>query len=169
MASTTFLAAQLPDATTINAAFPKGIIYRAKRSAAESGITTENGTIRLDNVSVVSGRAYRITTGTGQYFSTVNEAAQITLFFHVNTAGTATTGSPSLAVGRIVTQAGTGGGAGELEFHYYAASNQTLSILLSVARTVGTGTVTAAGPDGLGAEIVVEDLGFTVSNTGTDV
>jgi hypothetical protein len=57
-----------------------------------------------------------------------------------------------------------------VEVHYFPASTVTLSVLLTITRTSGAGTLTAAGPDSIsGPDIVVEDLGIAPSSTGTDV
>ena len=170
MASTSFTAFSKLRATTLNDAFPKGILYRAKRSAAKTTITTESGVVRLDGIATVGGRSYKVTTGSMKTPSTNNEAAQVTAFLRVDTTGAAaTTASTVFGEARITTLATNGAGAGVVEFTYHAPSNQTLSVLLTVTRTAGAGTISAAGPDGVGAEIQVEDLGFTITNTGVDI
>ena len=173
--TTTFASGQELTASGLNTAFsaePQGILYRARRATAESGIAaTENGTLRLDGITATAGRAYRITTGVLSVASTLNEAAQVTAFLRVDATGSAaTTSSTVLAQGRIVTQAGTGAGSAVVEYHYFPSSTFTLSVLLTITRTAGSGTITAAGPDAsIGPEIIVEDLGLAPSNTGTDV
>jgi hypothetical protein len=157
-------------ASTLNSAYPKGIVYRAKRSATKTGITTEVGVVRLDSITITSGRAYRITTGGMGLNSSVSEQAQIVARLRVDTTGAAaTTSSTALGFDAVNTLAGSGSGAGEVEFHYYASSSVTMSVLLTVVRSAGAGTITCTGPDAAGAEIVVEDLGLTVAASGTDI
>jgi hypothetical protein len=151
---------------------PHGIIAYGNRASNSSGTISEIGVLRLDNIPIVNGRMYEIVTGPLVLLSNVGNDC-VAAKLHVNTAGTATTSSGTTAgqfLQKNVTGSETAFPSSEcLSAIYNPGVTGSLSVLLSVARTVGTGTVSINAGFGSGLEMWVKDLGLAVSDTGVDI
>lgn len=155
------------DAVASPAMAKKGIIARGRRSSSTGNITTtETGVLRLDNVPVVNGRIYKISTnGVNMDTSVDNDAA--TTRIRINTAGTATTSStPVFAPLRQTIDNASQSNIVPLECFYVAGATGNISILLSMIRQTGSGNIIlfASATDYL--EIIVEDMGVDPGDTG---
>lgn len=141
---------------------PKGIIAYGNRASAKTNIgPTETGILRLDNVPIVNGRAYKIWAA-GRPFSTVSSDSY-RAFLRTSTSGSATTASTSLK-----ERSGSSHLGYNLWAIYTATATGNLSVLLSMNLSFGTGLFTSEGDAG-GTTMFIEDLGVAVSDTGVDV
>ncbi|HET8716673.1 MAG TPA: hypothetical protein VFM50_02895, partial [Nocardioidaceae bacterium] len=129
-----------------NSPLPLGVIAqhtRSSNSSATSG-STELGILRIDSVPLYAGRIYRI--GTNSLLvdgSIANDVARV--FLRANSAGTATTSSTQLAIGQTVVPNVSFPNGIQVSCLYAPASDETLSILLSVGRQTGTGSFVVLG------------------------
>lgn len=147
-------------------AVPNGVIARGRRTTATGNITTtETGVLRLDSVSVLAGRLYRISTSNiNMDTSVANDicAARI----RISTSGTATIASTQIANIRQTIDDATNSNIVPLNTFYAPSSDATLSVLLSAIRVAGTGNlvVFCSGTDIL--DLVVSDEGVAPADSG---
>lgn len=151
-------------------AVPGTAVGRARRESNSSTTTTvEIGVLRLDSVPIVSGQLYTVTLSPIIFNSTVaNDLIEAHLRY--STAGAATTGSTAL--GSVVENSQsaslsqkTKGGT----FQYLATVTGSLSVLLSFARTSGTGTVSILGSAPYPIELAITVAGTDPGDTGVDI
>lgn len=137
-----------------------GCVAFGRRTNASSGSTTaEVGVLRLDNIPVYQGRRYKITTSPLNMFSTI-AGDLMNAHIRVSTTAAATTASTQLT--GLVESAFTSAASQRtqcLNVTYTPAASGTLSVLLSISRDSGTGTVTIAGATNYPTDLVVEDIG----------
>lgn len=163
----TFASGQRLPAARLNA-LPKGVVMRAQRTTSSSTTTTEVGVLRLDGVPIVAGRSYRIwTSPLAVHSSAANDVVRARL--RVSTSGTATTSSTQLAITQDIVPNTAHPPAPSISSRYDPTSSGTLSVLLTVGRQTGTGNVDILSGSGLEIELVVEDVGLAVSDTGVDI
>lgn len=148
----------------------RGEVAQGRRTTASTATATIVGVLRLDNVAVYNGRAYRISTSNLNLISTVsNDDPQAQLRF--STSGTATTTSTLLpggnARGRYV--GATGSVFIPINAFYYPTSDATLSVLLCVTRSGGSGNVSIFADANNSIDLVIEDIGPAASNTGVSI
>lgn len=134
-----------------------------------SGVSTSStavGVMRLDSISLLSGRAYLISCPAMHPTSTVTTDV-MRVEVRGSTSGTATTASaviPGLQAYALFGQPMS------LETVYQPGSNQTLSLILCIARDSGSGNVTMlADTSGRLSQIIVTDIGLAVSNSAVDL
>lgn len=145
----------------------KGIVAWGNRTTNSSTTTTEVGVLRIDNIPIVNGRAYRIWTSPMQVYSNITNDV-VDAKIRTNTAGAATTGSAQLgaSLGNVQTSTGTSFPEARTgQWIYNSATTGSLSILLSVARRTGSGNAQILG----GMDLVVEDIGLVQPDTGVDI
>lgn len=143
-------------------------IARGRRETNSSTTTTEAEVLRIDTVSLLSGRLYLLKTNSLQPFSSVaNDYVAVKLRY--STSGAATSASTAAIViqDRYTGASGNEGTAAEVTFP--AGSNQTMSLLLTVARVSGTGNVGITGSASVPIEIMIIDLGVDPGDTGVDL
>lgn len=147
------------------------LVARARRLTSSSGTTSEVGVLRLDDIPIKAGRAYRIyTSQLTPDTDTANDVVTVRIR-HTTNGATPTTSStilpcsnanvrlPDIANGESVV----------ISTIYAPAVDETLSLLLCVARTAGSGTVLIFANGGYGIEIFVEDVGEDPGDTGVDI
>jgi hypothetical protein len=143
----------------------RGIIKYGRRdnSSSTANSSTAVGALRIDSISVVSGRAYviNVTCHPTSTVSTDNVRCEV----RGSTSGTATTSSSVLTSGQWFQKLGD---PQTFRFLYIAGSTATLSALLCIARDSGSGNVSFFGDGTRNTEIWVEDMAIT-TDTGTDV
>lgn len=144
-----------------------GIIARGgPRTTASTTTTTEVGVLRIDNIPVSVGRLYRVWTSAIIFNSTVaNDLIEARL--RVSTSGAATTASTQL--NGLVENAHSAGSSQKTKSFtapWVPAASGVASVLLSVARSLGTGSVSLIGQTGYPIDLVVEDCGLDPGNTG---
>jgi len=145
---------------------PRGVIKRGRRTTATGAITTtETGVLRIDNIPVVAGRLYRIsTTNINMDGSVANDIGACRI--RVSTAGAATTASTQIANIRQTIDDPTNSNIVPENCFYVPGSSGTLSVLLSAVRVAGTGNVVVfcSGTDIL--DMVITDEGVDPGDTG---
>lgn len=148
-----------------------GIIARARRTTPSTAFPVLGGVLRLDSISVVGGLAYRVITSGLTLVSTVN-GDTINPHVRFSTSGSATTASATLpgASVRLAMPTGATAPIVPLVGFYFPASNATLSVLLCVGRTAGTGNVSIfADAVDNAIDMIVEEDGFDPGNTGISI
>lgn len=124
---------------------PGQLLKRHRRtSASPSSAGSVVGVIRLDNIPVVPGYAYRIVCPSLSLTSAAGDNAQITM--RVNTGGVATTGSTAIATDDRVIPSSSVFDAIDLEGEYIASgSDALLSVILCIQRISGSGSLSMNG------------------------
>ena len=143
-----------------------GIVARANRTTSSSSTTSETGVLRLDNVAVSAGRMYRIWTSPMIFQSSVANDL-INAHIRVNTSGTATTGSTQIT--GLVDTANSASGPQRtkgMTALWVPSSTGVASILLSVSRDGGSGSVALNAASTYPIDLVIEDTGADPGNTG---
>lgn len=144
---------------------PQGILRRGNRpTASATTTTTEIGVLRVDGIPIVSGRAYRIwTSPLFLYSSVTNDIVDARI--RASTSGAATTASTQIGNPlRLKTDSGPGVSS-PMSVIYPATVTGTLSVLLTVVRTSGTGNVQLL----IGEDLIIEDVGIDPGDTGVDL
>lgn len=154
--------------TTVESSRARGLVKYGFVTTA-SGVSTSStavGVMRLDSISLLSGRAYLISCPAMHPTSTVTTDV-MRVEVRGSTSGTATTASaviPGLQAYALFGQPMS------LETVYQPGSNQTLSLILCIARDSGSGNVTMlADTSGRLSQIFVTDIGLAVSNSAVDL
>lgn len=146
----------------------RGIIKRADRSSNSSTTTTEIGVLRLDGIVVSTGRALIVSTNPMYLFSSVaNDIVEIRLRYTTD-GSNATTSSPIMpkatAQDRVYNTSGGPTQMIETEYTPAGIPSETLSILLTVTRISGTGTVAV-----FASAIKVSDVGIDPGASGVSI
>lgn len=144
-----------------------GVRAWGNRPTASAGTTTEVGVVRLDGIAITAGRMYRIYTGPLALYSNAT-GDTVAGNIRTSTAGAASTSSPLL--GRPLSFNATGTSTSFPESRpltqvYTATVTGTLSVLLTVSRTQGTGSASIQS----GCDLWVEDISSAVGDTGIDI
>lgn len=164
-------ASELNDLLNQNSPLPLGVLARAQRTTASSGSTgTEVGVLRLDDVPIYAGRLYRIFTGNLNIDTSVaDDIAHCRL--RITTDGsTPSTSSTQLGGGMRDDMASASAGPIIAITHLYAPSaDETLSVLLTVNRIAGTGTIVIYGDATTTIDLAIEDVGLDPGDTGVDI
>lgn len=153
---------------TVESNRARGIVkygFRTSTSTNTATSATAVGVFRLDSISLLSGRAYSIRIP-GLHITSTVTTDNMRVEGRFSTSGTATTASavmPGLQAFQIF------GSTVNLETIYQPGSNQTVSLILCIARDSGSGTVSLYGDASRLYQIIVEDLGLAVSNTGVNL
>lgn len=143
----------------------KGVIARGRRTTSTSTITTtETGVIRLDSIPVYAGRGYMLMTNNVNIDTSVaNDIATATL--RISTSGSATTASTFVNALRTTIDDATNSNILNQVGFYYPASDATLSVLLSLVRTAGTGNIIMFSSGAQFTDLLVVDLGIVPADT----
>jgi len=145
-----------------------GVVAWGNRLTSSSTTTGEIGVLRLDNISVLANRMYRIWTSPLRLLSTAADDT-VAARLRISTSGAATTASTSLAELALGQPPFTSQSV-PINAKYIPGSNQTLSVLLTVTLIGGTGTVSmtvsSVNPN---IDLIVEDVGPAPSDTGVDI
>ncbi|MCW6008510.1 hypothetical protein K1W54_28795 [Micromonospora sp. CPCC 205371] len=155
------------DAAT--AALPRGIVKWAQRLTATPTTTAADlGVLRLDGISLLTARQYRIWTPPLHMDSTsVNDEVRARLRYSL--AGAATIASTVLPGATVHTRQ-TDANVSEdksISTLYTPAGNETMSIILCVGRIAGAGNVSLNNTDAdQTIQIVVEDIGPAQAQSG---
>jgi chitobiase/beta-hexosaminidase-like protein len=149
------------------AARPLGEIGFAERTSNSTGTTstTELPVLRLDDVALPAGRSYKVFSNTIEVASSANNDGFSLRLRYTTDGSTPTIASAQFEIYTGQTLDSQGSGAGVLLRNYKPAGAETLSLLLTLQRRIGTGSFTTVGV----SQITVEDIGAAVSDTGTDL
>lgn len=158
-------------ASTINDIFTASlnmIVAQGNRSTASSTTsgTTEMGILRLDNLVLKNGNAYEFVCGNIRPNVSV-ATDHFVLRLRYSSAGAATTASSEIGKTEM-TEASASSYPQPTGWVVPGADTTTGSIILSVARSSGTGTF-ATNPDTGGLWLTVLCRGVSVADTGVDL
>jgi hypothetical protein len=144
-------------------------IARADRTTTSSTTTSEGEVLRIDGIPLKSGRTYQLHTSSLLVQSTVANDSVVAKI-RISTTGTATIAA-STDLGEGIRRC-TGASVLE-ETHakvsYSPASDETLSLLLTVVRGAGTGSVSIYGAANAHIELYCDDMGTDPGNTGVSL
>lgn len=150
-------------------AFPLGLVARNQRTTTIATTASTAGTaqrILSTGGPVVSGRIYRVSFRGAPRCSAVDATAELWLRYTTN--GTEPTAS-STGLAQCDVELGTAD-VPETVFLsklYVPGSDHTFTVTAAFHRAVGSGTVTMDTSSTNPTEIVIEDLGESVSISGT--
>lgn len=149
--------------TTASALNRRGIAKYGRRDSTSGSSTSSAavGVLRVDNISVMSGRAYVINISA--HLNSTVTTDNIRVEVRGSTSGNATTASGVLTSVQFFSVPT----AKTWRAVYIAPATATLSILLCVARDSGTGSCNLYGDGTRNTELWVEDMSST-TDTGTD-
>jgi len=156
-------------AADVNLATQK-VIGRGERTTGTSTTTTtELAALRVDDIPLTGGRSYRVSSSCLIVDSSVAGDA-ITARLRITTDGTTPTTSSTLFGGILEHVSANGAqSASAIVRYYHPASDETLSVLLTVVRASGTGNASLIAATGFPIDIVIEDLGPSPTDTGVDL
>lgn len=147
------------------------VIARGRRTSNSTGTTTEVGVLRIDDIAIASGRLYRVYTNEIGVDSTV-----ATDVIRLNLRYTTDGSTPSTSSTLLTLSQGYQANAAQGEYTsvgavYVPGSAETLSVLLTVSRAAGTGTVIATAGTGAPGpcDLYIEDLGVDPGDVGVDI
>jgi hypothetical protein len=165
-----FSAGQVLLASQLNAELVRELAF-AERTSDSSGSasTTPVSVERLDSIAIESGFSFYVCTSPLIFDSTVaNDLAALSVY--TSTAGAATSASTMLT--QLVTpsySASANQPTKGLRIPYRSATTGTLSILLTVHRATGTGTVKIKASSQIPLRFWVEAGGTSANDTGVDL
>jgi hypothetical protein len=145
---------------------PTGLIAYAERPSSSSGTTTEVEALRLGSVGLIAGFAYRVWSSSMIIDSTVATDDVGARYRATFDGSDAAIGSAVFSSSLDKATGAAGQVVAEIMRSYIPAANETLSVLLTVFRAVGTGTVNLTRTAGFPIDIHVECLGLAPANTG---
>jgi hypothetical protein len=153
----------------------RGIKARGRRTTSTGTTTTTVlGVLRLDDIPILTGYCYRVkATGLFGVSSVTNDRIRCDLRYTTN-AATPSISSPILPGGQCyqwvqIFGGSTGETAGPCETVYEPAADETLSVLLTVVRSAGTGNVSLFADADHCIQLFIEAIGIAVTDTGTDI
>jgi hypothetical protein len=143
---------------------PGTLIARANRSTSSSTTITEIGVLRLDSIPIVNGTVYLIKSAPMYLLSTTGDIVSIR--YRGNTAGAATTGSTQISQAFQTITNSVQPTSAILNVLYTATTTGTLSVLLTVGRSSGSGNTQVFGESSFWVEVgSITDPG----DTGADI
>lgn len=165
----TFSAGQKPPAADLDQAVQK-IMARGRRTTSSTTTTTIVGVLRLDDIVIKSGYSYRISAACHPNSTVAADQVEPTIRYTID-GSTPDTASSVLPGGHSIARITTASApvSKTIETIYEAASDQTLSLLLCVARTAGTGNAYLYATSTAITEIRVDNSGPNVGDTGVDI
>jgi hypothetical protein len=161
------LAGQIANPDTYNVDTRK-LIARARRETDSTAGTTEAGVLRIDGIAVKSGRHYRISTSPLQVNSTVLNDV-VTVRIRIATDGTTATTSSTQLDQMTADHNITAGKGWPIITEHTPGADQTCSVLLTVARTSGTGNVKIEGNAVYPICVWVDDMGPDTGDVGIEL
>jgi len=147
----------------------RGLLAYAQRTSNSTGTTSIVGVLRLDDVTLRAGRAYRISTGNLRLTGGTSDGVTATL--RATTDGS-TPGTGSTAIASASAQTTSSGifENAQLDVIRRPTVDEVFSVLLCVARTTGSaGNASIGGSAEYPIEIRIEDIGESVADNGTDI
>lgn len=153
---------------------PAGLIKKHLRGTGGSitGVsTTETGYIRIDSIPIRNGYTYEVVAPRCVMTATVVGTTAIARL-RGSTSGNATNASTLLDGGEIrSTAAPDTSNVPEMPLIGYwdATTTGTLSVILTVVRAQGTGTVGLFASSANVAPLLIKEIGVTPADSGTDL
>lgn len=146
----------------------KRVIAFGQRNSASSFTSTEVGVIRLDNLQIKANEIYRFWTSP-LIFRNDTAGGNPVANLRISVSGVATTASTQLTQAYDVvgtTPGSTNFMTKAITFLYQSASDQTASILLSIAKFSGGGQVVINAGASIPIQLVAEWAGVNPGDTG---
>jgi hypothetical protein len=151
------------------------IMARAERATVSTGTTTTTatsaqGVLRIDDITLRAGRLYRVAAPSlGLYSSTSGDVA-VAQLTRTTDGSTPTASSTRLTHGRVEAFGTSVVHTCDLHAVYApGGADVTFSVLLSIYRQSGSGTIQAYGAADWPILLLIEDLGVDPGDTGTDL
>lgn len=145
------------------------LLRRGRRTTGSSTTTTEVGVLRVDSIPIISGHVYAILTSPLAIISTVaNDTPRANIRVDA-TGASATTASTQLDLMQIPVTSTTNSPLIPLTALYVSATTGLLSVLLSVSRAAGTGSVSIGAGTINPVDLLILDFGVDPGNTGTAI
>jgi hypothetical protein len=143
---------------------PGTIIARANRGTDSSTTTSEIGVLRLDSIPIINGVVYLIESAPMYLLSTTGDI--VNARFRYSTAGAATTASSQLGQAFQTITNSSQPTSAMLKVLYPAATTGSLSVLLTITRSSGSGNLKTFGASEFWVKVgSIIDPG----DTGTDI
>lgn len=146
---------------------PLGVVARGNRTTSTASLAAETGVLRV-SATVYAGRLYRIATT--PLFLGGSAGATIAGILRYTTDGTNPTTSSTVLAAASGTPTSYTAQAVPVVGWFTPAANQTLKVLLTCARTGGTGnfnmSTSATYPS---IDLVIEDCGVDPGDSGVDI
>jgi hypothetical protein len=147
------------------------IIARGRRTSNTGAVSAVTGVLRLDDIPLAAGRSYRIMTNGVPIDGTVTTDMFRMEIRYTADGSTPTAASTTLpgawARGNIGNT--TDGPIANITADYAPAGAETLSLILCIARSQGTGTMQVLADPSFPVDMWVEDMGEDPGDTGTDI
>lgn len=164
-----FLSGQTLTAYDLNLATRKVFARAARDSNTATTTTTELGVLRLNNVAMLGGRGYWISSSNFICDSTVvGDFMSVKIRYTID-GTTPGLSSPILAQTTGYCQGAAGQDCPDIRRYYAVGSNLTLSMLLTIVRVTGTGNVNLALANSNPIDMEIEDAGDDPGDTGVDL
>lgn len=148
------------------------ILANGWRDTSTGTTTTEVGVLRIDDIPILIGRAYRIETGAlHAQCSVLDDFAGFQIRYTTD-GSTPTTGSAVLPGSKISdthSNIFTIFNVGTILTVYRPTANETLSLLLTVLRVAGSGNVQSFGSTDQRVQLMITDVGKAKANVGTAI
>lgn len=145
------------------------LVARGRRESNSTATTTEVGVLRIDDVPITGGRAYFVQTSSLVLHSTV-PADRVRASIRYTTDGsTPSTSSTLMGIVQEQVDATANPPAQPALVGYFPSSDETLSLLLTVSRQAGTGSVDILGSSTFPIEVFLIDMGVDPGDTGVDI
>jgi hypothetical protein len=157
--------ANITDSRPTAAVYGNKVLARHQRLTNSSTTTTETGVVRLA-AFVPNGHCIRVSTGSLLLTSTSAGDTIAAILRYTIDGTTPTTSSTTLNSGRDTQNSLTADGTTAVGY-YYPTSNLTLTVMLTVARVGGGGTVQMTATPSI--DLLIEDLGPVAANSGTNL
>lgn len=150
------------------------VIARGRRTTLSTATsattsTTAQSVLRVSSVSLTSGRLYRVgIIDFGIAGSVAAAMASFQLTYTTNNTN-ATVSSSILTLGSMNCAAATQFYSGIISAVYAPSSSITFSVLFSIWRNQGTGTIQTYGDATWPLDLLIEDIGVDPGDTGTSL
>lgn len=157
-------------ANELNDALKAGtVIARGRRETNSTANSAEQGVLRVDNIPVVNGRLYYVTTNPIQIDSTVtNDICRANLRID-ETGAAATTSSTTIALTQLRQTDGTQSEQTMVGVLRAASADGLWSVLLTTSRPAGTGNVSLVGSATVPIDLIIFDCGEDPGDSGVDI
>jgi hypothetical protein len=144
----------------------KGRVARGLRTTASATTTTEAEMLRLDSVPVLAGHTYTIATSTMSPFSTVANDYIASRLRYTTDGTTPTVASTLLIAAQSRITGASGNESSLISVTYNPAADGIISLLLTIARSSGTGNVSVSSSATNPIELWISHDGEDPGNTG---
>jgi hypothetical protein len=148
-----------------------GFVARGRRETSSPTTTGELGVLRLDDIPILAGHIYEISTSTLTMIGSVAGSECGCKLRYTTDGSTPTTASAQLP-GSTIRQTIPASGVvalGSIVTRYTPVVDETLSVLLTVVHVSGAGNNNLSGSATDVMDLVVTVLGVDPGDTGVDI